>query len=97
MGLLDKAVFYNKSWEEISRENFSESELNEIEEIKVVPAEYGKSARVSTSKGYCFYSLSRECGDLPVDTVLKKERCMIVHLQRGNDQFTEKLLYLGDE
>lgn len=96
MGLLDKAVFYNKSWEEISRENFSESELNAIEEIKVVPAEYGKSARVSTPNGYCFYSLSRECADIPVDTVLNKEKCMIVHLQRGNDQFTDKLLYLGD-
>lgn len=96
MGLLDKAVFYNKSWEEISRENFSESELNDIEEIKVVPAEYGKSARVSTANGYCFYSLSRECADIPVDTVLNKEKCMIVHLQRGNDQFTDKLLYLGE-
>ena len=96
MGILDKAVFYNKSWEEISRENFSESELNEIEEIKVVPAEYGKSARVSTANGYCFYSLSRECADIPVDTVLKKENCVIVHLKRGMDQETDKLLYLGD-
>lgn len=96
MGLLDSKVLYNKSWEEVSRENFSENDLNEIEEIKVVPAQYGKSARVSTANGYCFYSLSRECADLPVDTVLEKEKCMIVHLQRG-DQETDKLLYLGDE
>lgn len=96
MGLLDSKVLYNKSWEEVSRENFSENDLNEIEEIKVVPAQYGKSARVSTANGYCFYSLSRECADLPVDTLLEKEKCMIVHLQRG-DQETDKLLYLGDE
>ena len=95
MGLLDSKVLYNKSWEEVSRENFSENDLNEIEEIKVVPAQYGKSARVSTANGYCFYSLGRECADLPVDTVLEKEKCMIVHLQRG-DQETDKLLYLGD-
>lgn len=95
MGLLDSKVLYNKSWEEVSRENFSENDLNEIEEIKVVPAQYGKSARVSTANGYCFYSLSRECADLPVDTVLEKEKCMIVHLQRG-DQETDKLLYLGE-
>lgn len=97
MGLLDSKVLYNKSWEEVSREGFSNDELNEIEEIKVVPAQYGKSARVSTPTGYCFYSLSRECADLPVDTVLKKEKCVIVHLKRGMDQETDKLLYLGDE
>ena len=96
MGLLDSKVLYNKSWEEVSRENFSDADLKAIEEIKVVPAQYGKSARVSTAKGYCFYSLSRECADLPVDTLLEKEKCMIVHLQRG-DQETDKLLYLGDK
>lgn len=95
MGLLDSRVLYNKSWEEVSRENFSEEELNNIEEIRVVPAQYGKSARVSTPKGYCFYSLSRECADLPVDTILEKDKCMIVHLKRGMDQETDKLLYLG--
>lgn len=95
MGLLDSRVLYNKSWEEVSRENFSEEELNNIEEIRVVPAQYGKSARVSTPRGYCFYSLSRECADLPVDTVLEKDKCMIVHLKRGMDQETDKLLYLG--
>lgn len=95
MGLLDSRVLYNKSWEEVSRENFSEEELNNIEEIRVVPAQYGKSARVSTPRGYCFYSLSRECADLPVDTILEKNKCMIVHLKRGMDQETDKLLYLG--
>ncbi len=95
MGLLDSRVLYNKSWEEVSRENFSEEELNNIEEIRVVPAQYGKSARVSTPRGYCFYSLSRECADLPVDTILEKDKCMIVHLKRGMDQETDKLLYLG--
>jgi len=95
MGLLDSRVTYNKSWEEVSRENFSEDDLNMIEEIRVVPAQYGKSARVSKPNGYCFFSLSRECADLPVDTVLDKNKCMIVHLKRGMDQFTEKLLYLG--
>ena len=34
MGLLDSKVLYNKSWEEVSRESFSNDELNEIEEIK---------------------------------------------------------------
>lgn len=95
MGLLDSRVLYNKSWEEVSRENLSEEELNNIEEIRVVPAQYGKSARVSTPSGYCFYSLSRECADLPVDTILEKDKCMIVHLKRGMDQETDKLLYLG--
>lgn len=95
MGLLDSRVLYNKSWEEVSRENFSEEELSNIEEIRVVPAQYGKSARVSTPRGYCFYSLSRECADLPVDTILEKNKCMIVHLKRGMDQETDKLLYLG--
>lgn len=95
MGLLDSRVLYNKSWEEVSRENLSEEELNNIEEIRVVPAQYGKSARVSTPRGYCFYSLSRECADLPVDTILEKDKCMIVHLKRGMDQETDKLLYLG--
>ena len=94
MGLLDNRVLYNKSWEEVSRENFSEDEIKSIEEIKVVPAQYGKSARVSTPNGYCFYSLSRECADLPVDSILEPEKCMIVHLKRGNDQETDKLLYL---
>lgn len=96
MGLLSKMTVYAKTWEEVSREKFSAEDLNEIEEIKVVPANYGKSARVATKSGYCFYSLSRECADIPVDTYLDKEKCMIVHLQRGSDQTTEKLLYLGD-
>jgi len=95
MGILDNRVTYNKSWEEVSRENFSEDDLNMIEEIRVVPAQYGKSARVSKPNGYCFFSLSRECADLPVDMVLEKDKCMIVHLKRGTDQFTDKLLYLG--
>lgn len=96
MGLLDSKTLYNKSWEEVSRESFTEKELNVIEEIKIVPANWGKSARVSTPTGYCFYSLSRECADIPVDTILKKENCVIVHLKRGMDQETDKLLYLGD-
>ena len=95
MGLLDSRVVYNKTWEEVSRDSFSEADLKAIDEIKVVPANWGKSARVSTTKGYCFYSLSRECQDIPVDTVLNKEDCMIVHLERG-DQETDKLLYLGE-
>lgn len=95
MGLLDSKTLYNKSWEEVSRENFTEEDLNAIEEIKIVPANWGKSARVSKANGYCFYSLSRECADIPVDTILKKENCVIVHLQRG-EQETDKLLYLGD-
>lgn len=96
MGLLNNVTVYAKTWEEIGRESFSESDLNEIEEIKVVPSNYGKSARVSTKNGYCFYTLSRECADIPCDEYLDKEKCMIVHLQRGSDQFTDKLLYLGE-
>ena len=95
MGLLDKQIVYAKTWEEASREAFSEEELNKIEEIKVVPANWGKSARLSIGNGYCFYSLSQECQDIPVDTILNKEDCMIVHLERG-DQKTDKLLYLGE-
>lgn len=95
MGILDSKVLYNRAWEEVSRENFSAEDLSKIEEIKVVPAQYGKSARVAVGNSYCFYSLSRECSDIPVDTLLNKEQCMIVHLQRG-EQETDKLLYLGE-
>lgn len=96
MGLLNNMQVYAKTWEEIDRESFNEEDLTSIEEIKVVPANYGKSARVSTKSGYIFYSLSRECSDIPVDTVLHKDKCMIVHLKRGSDQFVDKLLYLGE-
>lgn len=96
MGLLDNRVVYAKTWEEDFRESFSEEDKNNIEEIKVVPANYGKSARVATKQGYCFYSLSRESADIPVDTLLDKEKCIIVHLKRGSDQTTEKLLYTGE-
>lgn len=99
MGLLNKMTTYAKTWEESYRETlaeFSEEDFAGIEEIKVVPADYGKSARVSTKAGFCFFSLSRECGDIPVDTILDKEKCMVVHLKRGSDQTTEKLLYLGE-
>lgn len=97
MGLLDFKITYNKVWEETSRESFTAEDLEIIEEIKVVPANFGKSARVSkVNSGYCFYSLSRECSDIPVDTILDKEKCVIVHLKRGTDQTTDKLLYLGD-
>ena len=95
MGLLDSRTTYNKSWEEVSRENFSQDDLNIIENIEVVPANYGKSARVSKPNGFCFFSLSRECQDLPVGKRLDKEKCVIVHLMRG-EQETDKLLYLGD-
>ena len=96
MSVLNNCVVYAKTWEEFGREPFDSEDLNEIEEIKVVPANYGKSARVSKKSGYCFFSLSRECADIPVDTYLDKEKCMIVHLKRGNDQFTDKLLYTGE-
>lgn len=96
MGLLNSMQVYAKTWEEIGRESFKDEDLNAIEEIKVVPANYGKSARVSTKGGFIFYSLSRECADIPVDTMLHKDKCMIVHLKRGSDQFTDKLLYLGE-
>lgn len=96
MSILSNCVVYAKTWEEVSRESFDAEDLNEIEEIKVVPANYGKSARVAKRNGYCFFSLSRECADIPVDTYLDKEKCMIVHLKRGSDQTTDKLLYLGE-
>lgn len=96
MGLLDNRVVYAKTWEEVSRENFTEEDINSIEEIKVVPANYGKSARVAKKNGFIFFSLSRECADIPVDTILDPEKCTIVHLKRGMDQTTDKLLYRGE-
>ena len=99
MGLLNKMQVYAKTWEEDYRETlaeFAEEDFDGIEEVKIVPANYGKSARVSTKAGYSFLSLSRECSDIPVDTVLHKDKCMVIHLKRGSDQTTEKLLYLGE-
>lgn len=97
MGLLDNRTVYAKSWEETSREEFTAEDKASIEEIEVVAANYGKSARVSKKSGYIFFSLSRESQELPIGTMLDKEKCMIVHLHRGSDQFVDKLLYLGDE
>lgn len=92
---LSNIKMYNASWTEDSRESFSGEEMSSINDIEVVPSQYGKSARISINGKNGYIPLSAECANIPVGTKLEKSLCMVVHLVRG-EQTCEKLLYKGE-
>ena len=92
---------YQAKWEEdlTAREKLVDSpeEEKQVLDIEVVAGEYGKSARIETAEGVRFYSLQKDCQDLPIGMKLKPSLCLICHLKRGVYQTTEKLLYLKED
>lgn len=92
---LNDIKMYNASWVEDSRESFNSEEMSLINDIEVVPSQYGKSARISINGKNGYIPLSAECANIPVGTKLDKSLCMVVHLVRG-EQKCAKLLYNGE-
>lgn len=92
---LSNVKMYNASWVEDSRESFNNEEMSSINDIEVIPSQYGKSARISINGKNGYIPLSAECANIPVGTKLDKSLCMVVHLVRG-EQTCEKLLYNGE-
>lgn len=98
MGLLDNRVFYNLSWEESSREQFKNEDIDMISQITVVAGDHGLSAKVITKNGKkTFYPIHRDSNPaIKVDDNLDPNLCWIIHLKRGEYQTTDKLLYEAD-
>ena len=92
---LSNIKMYNASWVEDSRESFNSEEMSSINDIEVVPSQYGKSARISINGKNGYIPLSAECANIPVGTKLVNLLCMVVHLVRG-EQTCDKLLYNGE-
>lgn len=95
MGILNSLNSYQKKWEEISRDVFSQEEMDEILSIEVVPSQFGTSARINLAEEVKYIPLHKDNPFIPVGTILDKSQCLVVSLVRGN-QTTCKLLYNGD-
>ena len=90
--LLSNRRHYQESWKEVSREKFTEEDINSIKSIDVVASNYGISAHIEFNNGECDYiPISKEL-DLSIGQILEPHKCFLVHLQRGI-QTTDKLLY----
>ena len=88
---LSDIKMYNASWVEDSRESFNSEEMSSINDIEVVPSQYGKSARISINGKNGYIPLSAECANIPVGTKLDKSLCMVVHLVRGEQKCNKRL------
>lgn len=96
MSLFDK-VYFSRTWNEVSRRNFTEEEIAAIESIDIVAGDWGFSARVfiaGTDK-MTYYGLSKESVELPVGSKLDPKKCVIIELERSG-QKVEKLLYTDE-
>lgn len=89
-------VRYAQTWTEVSREQFPEDDLQDIVEIEVVAADWGKSAKITTKSDVMFYGISRDSRELSIGDKLDPKQCWLVHLKRGVDGRTDKLLYMAD-
>ena len=95
MGILDSRVLYAPVWVEDHRSHFAEDDLAKINDIVVVPGNWGLSARVELDEGDDYYPIHRDSSTLEPGDRLDPRRCTIITLKRGASR-TQKLLYVGD-
>ena len=86
MGILSSLTVYRSEWGETKpRKSFSEDEVKNIKDARVVQGDYGLQARLDlVSGGYCFITLSRD-SKLRLNDPIDVKNAVIITLSRPGD------------